>query len=558
MWRKRMLFTLVALCALIAVWPALGAEGAADQLKQAERLCTKKQFAEAEQVYLGALERVADAEQRFAIVRKLAGVFVAQDKLAQAKTTVEQILSDYAQHARLPHAIHEIAESCNKLGKAKEIKDIYAQILQEQPGRSDAIWLIMGQAIADTLAGDDDAAWESMEKLLNEYNDDSRAVDAVSQVALSHEKIKDYINARQLYRHILEVLANNEQAIYAQIGVVRASIVLRDPNSAKAAVDDLLSNYSGNKDYVKVVSDVAETYRRAGKFEDSRKLHEYIVDYYKDDEQGIWSQQYIVFCSIVLMDEDGIDAGIEKLFSDFSSRKEITEVAYEIGHRLRCRYVEKAKTMFEYVLSKDSSGRLGALARVGLGGTQLREGDDKGARAVFDSIIEEYQDQAILPEVVYLIANTYWNQACTRRDPEARFLTNKIDPEYEYYVFETLGECERIINGLPGNDFYTAEANLLAGRCRRELGQFAHAIERYETITENWPEHGGSAYSQYAVMRCVEKLMRSKTLTKNDALTLLRYAFQKVTSYYPDSMPANAANTLLDRWERHNAEGRKQ
>ena len=204
--------------------------------KQAERMCIKKQFAEAEQVYVGLLEGAADAEERFGIVRKLAAVLVAQeDKQVLAKATVEGILSDYADHARLPHAIHEIAESCHTYGKAKKATEIYAEILGEQPGRADEIWLVMGQAIADTFAGDEDGAWANIEKLLNDYQDDNRAAEAVGQVAWCYRKMKDWENARTLYQHVVDNWPDNERAIYSQRGIILASIQLGDSHTAHAA-----------------------------------------------------------------------------------------------------------------------------------------------------------------------------------------------------------------------------------------------------------------------------------------------------------------------------------
>ena len=112
------------LLAIVLICPAVSRADSdrATVVRRAERMCVKKQFAEAEQVYAGLLERAADTEERFGIRRKLAVVLAAQeDRQTLAKATVEGILSDYAGHARLPHAIHEIAES-------------YAEGAQASPG----------------------------------------------------------------------------------------------------------------------------------------------------------------------------------------------------------------------------------------------------------------------------------------------------------------------------------------------------------------------------------------------------------------------------------------
>jgi len=69
--------------------------------KQAEGMCIRREFAEAEAVYVGLLDGAGDSEERFGIARRLAAVLAAQDdKQALAKAAVEGILSDYADNAR--------------------------------------------------------------------------------------------------------------------------------------------------------------------------------------------------------------------------------------------------------------------------------------------------------------------------------------------------------------------------------------------------------------------------------------------------------------------------
>ena len=160
--------------------------GIPEQLEQAERLCATGRLADAEQVYRSLVEQANTADQKNKMQRKLAALLAVQGKLSSARDVVETVLAGHAEHERLPHAIHEIAETCNKYGMALKAAQIYQEILHDQPDRTDAIWLVMGQAIGQAYSGTRDPSWGARDKLLFGYTNDSRTAEAVAQLAWCH------------------------------------------------------------------------------------------------------------------------------------------------------------------------------------------------------------------------------------------------------------------------------------------------------------------------------------------------------------------------------------
>ena len=97
------------------------ADTAAD-LKQAEALYKAGQYAQAEQAYLKVIREAdpnkpAESQAAFNATKSLPLVYIATDRLPQARDAVQQLLTKYAQHESLPHAIHEIAEGAKPLLK---------------------------------------------------------------------------------------------------------------------------------------------------------------------------------------------------------------------------------------------------------------------------------------------------------------------------------------------------------------------------------------------------------------------------------------------------------
>jgi len=499
------LFGALGLLGLLWSSFAFGANDTADQLKQAERLCIKKQFDQAEQVYLNIVQQATDAEQRFSAQRKLAAVYVAQDKQPLATALVQNILSDYAQHERLPHAIHEITESCHKFGQGVKAKEIYEAILKDQPGHTQRIWLDMGSAIASVLVGDKDSAIAVTDRLLNEYRADDRAAEAVGQVAWCHRKRWDYERARVLYRYVVGTWPDNERAIYSQRGIVLTSIMLRDPNSARAGTEGLFTMYSQHKDLPKILISVANEYREHKDYHKARELCQYVVDKHADSQDAIVAQRGVISSYIGLKDDPNTDAAIERLLKDFASDSRIAEVSYRVARELIWKNASKAKGLCEYVIGYWPASEYAIYAKVSLGCLMLQAGDEDAARAVFDKFMSDCQGQPTLPEVMGLVSEAYWNQAMTER---AKGLKEQSDLHFG----QALAQCQRIIKELPDSPDCAPWAFLCIGEYYRSCGNYDSAIAWYQMLIASWPDSRvtGHAENLMEELQKRQKIERSR------------------------------------------------
>jgi len=90
-----------------------------------------------------------------------------------------------------------------------------------------------------------------------------------------------------LYEHVVNNWPDNERAIYSQRGIVITSLELEEPVAAEAGLEKLFADYSTHKDFVTILSKVAQGYQDKKQFEKARELHRYVVDGYPDSEEAI-------------------------------------------------------------------------------------------------------------------------------------------------------------------------------------------------------------------------------------------------------------------------------
>ena len=541
------------------------------QARAAERLCIKRQFAQAERVYLGMTDQ-ADSKQRFEIAARLASVLTAQEgNQPLAKTTMATILLDYSGHAQLPGVIRSIAEDCYAFGTADQIRLIYEQLLEEQPGRPDAIWLVMGQAIADTFAGDEDAAWANTEKLLNDYPNDSRAAEAVRQVAWACRRTNQWHSARAMYQHIVDTWPESGQAIYAQQGAIEMSLELRDSKAIAQDIEGFFVEFHASPSFAPVLYDIAEACRKRWAYEESRELHAYLIDNYPGSQNAIWSWQRILLCSVKLRDERAIDEAIIRLLEDFSTDEDIAEATYQAARSLNRRYDERARQLYEHVIETSTDRRLIMLARVGLGGVALRNADPGRAQAAFDTVLAEYQDDPALVEAANMMAHEYWEHALSMRSdgytgitsnwpgatprPGAAFWKNASDQErqavldeYRSYLHSALEMREIVVYQLPESDLQTAEACYFLAKAYERVGRLADAVGLYRKLVDRWPDYEYAWNAQYTVACDIEKMTAQKTMSVKQGAMEIEQACERTMQWYPHSMANKPAEILLKRW----------
>jgi tetratricopeptide (TPR) repeat protein len=505
MWEKG--GTIVVAVLLLGVHPGLVGSGGVDvgeQLDEADRCYRDRDYKAAAEIYEGIVARGSGGEEVFAARKRIVCSYIAMNKAGEAESNLERLLAEFGGHERLPHAVHEVAEECCKLGRGGDVEDLYERVLAAQPGHAQAVWLRMGVAICSVVLGADSRADSAVGDLVNEFGSDSRCAEAVSQVAWSYSKQKKHEDSRELYRLVMSTWPENERAIFAQRGIVLASIALGDDPNAAAGCEKLVKDYSGDERVAQVVSQVAEAYRDAKKYKEARTWHRYILEKHRGSGGAIWSQRGVILTSIELKDDPNTTAGIEKLLAEYAGHKDIACVVYQVGRKLNYRNDAKAQELYEYVRDRHPASEYAALARVNIGNLLLGGGDEKSAREIFDGVAADFAGHPILPKAIALVAEAYFEQA---RFERRKYADARSQDQYR----KALLEFERIINDFDEVPFTTAWAYFHAGECYLHLGDRAKAIEYRQKVADDWPdfEYARLARDSAAGMRNEVAALRS-------------------------------------------------
>jgi tetratricopeptide (TPR) repeat protein len=89
------------------------------------------------------------------------------------------------------------------------------------------------------------------------------------------------------------------------------------------------------------------------------------------------------------------------------------------------------------------------------------------------------------------------------------------------------------------------EAYMLAAESCRSIEQYEKAIKYYHIIVDNWPNYKSAYHCQFMTGRIYEELKIKGEIDAEAAEPLIRAAYEKMVSNYPNCAPAGLASMWL-------------
>jgi len=405
---------------------------------------------------------------------------------------------------------------------------------------ADTIWSQVDIAKSNIDLGELEAAQAAVDKLLTDFSESEHIAQAVHEIAGHYRWMKKYEKSKQLCQYVIDNWPGSESAMWSQMGVAMAEIALDEPEAARAAVDKLVADFSGNKYIAQAVSEIAGHCRWLKKYQESKRLSQYVVDNWPDSEQAMWAQMGVAMAEIGFGEPKAAQAAIDKLVTDFSTHKHIAQAVREIAeHCLWLQKHEKAEQLYQYVIDSWPGSEQVRRSQMGLAMLNIAVGDSADAELAMDKLIADFGDHPDLPNVVLQIAEPYYDEALRK---ETEGLDNQAKDSFQ----KALAIYEMVKNRVPG---YVATADTLCwtGACYRALGEYEKSIECYQKVVDDYPSYHMAWNALFLVGRNYEELKKSGAISPSEADPKIKAAYQQLLEKYPDSKPSAIAQNWLNK-----------
>jgi tetratricopeptide (TPR) repeat protein len=419
------MYVIVFLMGVLPVVSARASVGA--DLSQAEGQYKAGQYAQAERSYLMVVQqadrnKAGEAEAAFNARKKLALVYIATDRLPQARDAVEQLLSRYAQSESLPRAIHEIVEGSEPLYKLAQVRQLYQDMVAARPGDSRAMWLKMGMAIASVHLTDDQATDATIESIIAQHGSDARAAEALDQIAWAWRNLRQYSKALSIYQYVVDNWPEKRRVAFAQHGIVMCQLGLGNPKEADAAFDVLLQTFGKDKDASKMVLWAGHGYSDAGEVERASKTYELLVQTYPDTPEAVEAQAALAIKSVLAEDRNKIEPAIQTLLREFPPSEPqalgLHNIANTIvwklfgyaggsprGQDVPALFDKCLQAIADYTQATWPNSNWAMWAQRDLATLAIYHGDDAAADAAIGRLTTNYASSADTPAALYFLGN---------------------------------------------------------------------------------------------------------------------------------------------------------
>ncbi|MHC4086381.1 MAG: tetratricopeptide repeat protein [Planctomycetota bacterium] len=380
-------------------------------------------YEKAKQLYQYVLDSWPQADYAVWSQKSLAASNMRLGDDPNAAAAIEKLLTNFAQHKQIANAVNMLAEECSTLKRYDKARILYRYVAENCPDNELAIWAQQGVAILNIKLGDAAAARDAVEKLLTDFSEHNNIAKAVNKVADHYRSSKKYEKARRLYQHVVDNWPAADYAIWSQKSLAVSNMRLGDDPNADAAIETLLANFSEHKQKANAVNMLADECSVLKKYEKARRLYQYFVANFPDDELAIWAQQGVAVSNIKLRDDDAARDAVETLLTDFSEHKQIAKALNKAADHYRWtgKY-EKAKQLYQHVVDNWPQSDYAIWSQKSLAVSNMRLGDDPNADAAIEKLLADYSEHKQIANAVNMLADEFT-------------MLNRFDKAREFYQY---------------------------------------------------------------------------------------------------------------------------
>jgi len=438
----------------------------------------------------------------------------------------------------------EQAQVYDDNGKYPQAVQIYENIITEHSGTEHALRAQNRLTRMHVFTGHSGAAQTACQQLIDNFSQYDGIEKAICEVADSYLTLKPQ-RALELYQYVIDTWSDPNDEMWAQSGVVKANVMLGNESSAQAAYGTLLTQYDEHTNICEAVYDVGDTYR----FKSLQKAldkYNYAIntwpdyDAWIDEDDAILRQTNLVILRLSVGDESGAQAAYEDLLTTFSGNYKLPGAVLDIANAcLVSGNTQKATELYQYTKTQWSGTGHHIWAEAGLVNTNIATGNDPNDTGI-DELLTDFSEDSDLAKAVYTVTEQYHYVALTRK-------SQGNSKQAGQYFAKIVSLGRKLIKDLLGTSDpdLSSEVRYLMGQSYQKLGDFGKAIEYYEQVVAGWPDGAHAWSAQFRIGRSWEQLEKAGAVTRSEAQSNIRYAYQKVLQDYPHCPAVKAAKAWL-------------
>jgi tetratricopeptide (TPR) repeat protein len=402
---------------------------------------------------------------------------------------------------------------------------------------------------------DQPAADAGLQKLLADYADSRHMAEIVRNIAAEYQRQGKPGPALTLHQYVVDKHPASLEALWCQRDIALSHIEAADEQATEAALQKLVTGFAGNARLPEAIADIAEQYRRKGRFQNARILHEQVVTQFPSSAEAIWSQRNLILANVGLNDDSAIQADLQTLLTQFAQDNDIAAVVCYVADRLGHPRDNERLQLYQYIIDQHPQHDLAIRARAKTGQIQIVRGDTAAGESLFGTLVTQYASQPVVSQIVHLMADAYyekafWQERQVRQElTDGQPRTQQLSAEARTFLQRAIEKWDLTIEQLPLHPQVTPMSCYYAASAYYQLGDYPKALQYCARMLERWPDHEQAWRTRMLMAKLYKRQMGDGTLPEPQALAAMTESFRQMLQKYPASATAPAARSWLLRYD---------
>jgi len=217
-----------------------------------------------------------------------------------------------------------------------------------------------------------------------------------------------YEQAEAIYKQIVTDYPGTDYALTAQKRLVKLYISVKRDNDAQAAIDNLITDFSGDPKLPKALWRFTRIYKKAQKYRQLENLYNAVITTYPGTDDALRAQKYLIVLYITTDDQLQAQAALQKRLTDFATHERLSHTIRYIARQCsKLEKAEQAEQLFQSVLADQPNSDQAIWLHMGIAVVNALIEDDAGAEAAIQKLISQFSDDSRSAEAVRQIAWSY-------------------------------------------------------------------------------------------------------------------------------------------------------
>jgi TolA-binding protein len=247
-------------------------------------------------------------------------------------------------------------------------------------------------------------------KLIADFVNSPGADEAVHQIALKHQEVKNYQKTIDLSRSVITNWPQSKHAGWAQMDIVMANLYLKNETSAKAEIGTLISRYKDDPNLPRMLYIINQEYKSAD--------YAQILKQNFNSVSSAKIQLAILNADILAKIESGdrtAGRDIDQMMAEFSSDADFPEMLLTIAQAFSWKHqYEQAGNICQKIIQLYPTSQIAAKAQQcisktgqinNIATTLINSGDYGKVGKAVEELIAKFGDEVDTPATVFDIAN---------------------------------------------------------------------------------------------------------------------------------------------------------